>query len=112
MYFVAELGLAAATFYHRRGINTISLSYDCRLSSARFKELISFSLTKSGINVIDLGLGPTPLVYFSLFNLPVGGGIMITGSHNPPRRKRLQDLSRKNHYFWPKHSGNPPNNGG
>jgi phosphomannomutase / phosphoglucomutase len=81
--FVAELGRAIATFYHRHQVNTISVGYDCRLSSPRFKDLLSRNLVNSGINVIDIGMGPTPLVYFSLFNLAVGGGVMITGSHNP-----------------------------
>jgi phosphomannomutase/phosphoglucomutase len=81
--FVAELGQAMATFYHLYQVDTISLGYDCRLSSPRFKDLLAQGLVDSGINVIDIGMGPTPLVYFSLFNLPVGGGVMITGSHNP-----------------------------
>jgi phosphomannomutase / phosphoglucomutase len=81
--FVAELGQAIATFYRRHQVTTISLGYDCRLSSPRFRDLLSKGLITSGINVIDIGMGPTPLVYFSLFNLPVGGGVMITGSHNP-----------------------------
>ncbi len=82
--FVQELGKAVATFYYRHGVETISIGYDSRLSSPRFKELLALGLTSSGINVIDLGMGPTPLVYYSLFNLPIDGGIMITGSHNPP----------------------------
>jgi phosphomannomutase / phosphoglucomutase len=81
--FVAELGQAMATFFHRYQVDTISLGYDCRLSSPRFRDLLAKGLVDSGINVIDIGMGPTPLVYFSLFNLPVGGGVMITGSHNP-----------------------------
>jgi phosphomannomutase/phosphoglucomutase len=81
--FVEELGRAMATFYHKYQVETISLGYDCRLSSPSFKERLAKGFTGSGINVIDIGMGPTPLVYFSLFNLPVGGGVMITGSHNP-----------------------------
>ncbi len=82
--FVAELGKSLGTFYHRRQIDTISVGHDCRLSSIPFKERLIQGLRESGINVYDLGLGPTPMVYFSLFHLPVGGGVMITGSHNPP----------------------------
>ena len=81
--FVEELGRAMATFYHKHQVDTISLGYDCRLSSPRFRDRLAKGLVDSGINVIDIGMGPTPLVYFSLFNLPVGGGVMITGSHNP-----------------------------
>ena len=82
--FVAELAKSLATFYLDNNVNTISLGYDCRLSSPAFRKILLENLLNSGINVYDLGMGPTPLVYFSLFNLPVGGGVMITGSHNPP----------------------------
>ncbi len=82
--FVAELAKSLATFFKRNQVNTISLGYDCRLSSPAFRKLLIENLLNSGINLYDLGMGPTPLVYYSLFNLPVGGGVMITGSHNPP----------------------------
>lgn len=82
--FVAELAKSLATFYHRHKVDTISIGYDCRLSSPGFRKILIENLLNSGINVYDIGMGPTPLVYFSLFNLPVGGGVMITGSHNPP----------------------------
>ncbi len=81
--FVEELGRAMASFYHKNQVDTISLGYDCRLSSPGFKNRLTKGLVESGINVVDIGMGPTPLVYFSLFHLPVGGGVMITGSHNP-----------------------------
>ena len=80
---VTNLGKALATFYQKRQVTTISLGYDCRLSSPPFKVALAKSLIESGINIYNLGLVPTPLVYYSLFKLPVGGGVMITGSHNP-----------------------------
>jgi phosphomannomutase/phosphoglucomutase len=82
--FVADLGKSLAAFYRRNNVDTVSLGYDCRISSPGFRKILLENLLNSGINVYDLGMGPTPLVYFSLFNLPVGGGVMITGSHNPP----------------------------
>ncbi|MGE5604061.1 MAG: phosphomannomutase/phosphoglucomutase [Bacteroidota bacterium] len=82
--FVLELAKSLATFYRRHQVDTISIGYDCRLSSPGFRKFLIKNLLNSGINVYDIGMGPTPLVYFSLFNLPVGGGVMITGSHNPP----------------------------
>ncbi len=81
--FVEELGRAMASFYHKNQVDTIALGYDCRLSSPGFKNRLAKGLVESGINVVDIGMGPTPLVYFSLFHLAVGGGVMITGSHNP-----------------------------
>ncbi len=63
----------------------ITIGRDARLSSNKFFEFLSSALTDMGINVIDLGMCPTPLLYFSLFVLEnIDGGIMITGSHNPP----------------------------
>ncbi len=82
--FVSDLGKTLATFYRNHNVDTISVGYDCRLSSIPFKTVFVKSLAESGINIYDIGQCPTPMVYFSLYNLPVGGGVMITGSHNPP----------------------------
>ncbi len=82
--FVSEFGKALATFYRRRKVQAISIGYDARVSSIHFRDLLSKSLLESGINVHIIGLCPTPLVYYSVFKLPIEGGIMITGSHNPP----------------------------
>ncbi len=62
----------------------ISIGMDVRLSSESLKGALIEGITDCGVNVIDLGLCPTPIQYFSLFRLPVDGGIMITASHNPP----------------------------
>lgn len=63
--------------------NTLCVARDGRLSSKSFARAAIDGITSCGVNVIDLGEVPTPLLYFGLFNLPVDGGIMITGSHNP-----------------------------
>lgn len=80
---IAErVGRAYCTYVKDRGVKTISVGRDGRLSSpALFKSLVK-GLLDGGMNVIDIGVCPSPLVYFSLYNLPVDGGIMITGSHN------------------------------
>ena len=62
----------------------LSIGMDARLHSEKLKRSLIKGITESGVNVIDLGMCPTPLQYFSLFRLPLDGGIMITGSHNPP----------------------------
>ncbi len=80
---VAErLGRAYATYVHLRGVKTISVGRDGRLSSPVLHKALLQGLLAGGLDVIDIGICPSPLVYFSLFTLPVGGGIMITGSHN------------------------------
>ena len=80
---VTELGRALGTFITKKGGSTITLGRDCRLSSNRIRSALTQGLLKAGINVIDIGLVPTPLLYFSVFELKTDGGIMITGSHNP-----------------------------
>jgi len=57
---------------------------DARLSSECLKQALMRGITECGVNVVDIGLCPTPLQYFSLFRLSLDGGIMVTGSHNPP----------------------------
>lgn len=61
----------------------ISIGWDARLSSPAMFSALSDAIMKSGIDLVKLGMCPTPLQYFSLFTLPVDGGIMITASHNP-----------------------------
>lgn len=62
----------------------VTVGWDARLHSPAIRDNLIKGLNNSGINVIDLGMCPTPLQYYSLFKLPVDGGVMITGSHNPP----------------------------
>lgn len=78
------LGAAIGTYYGSRGARRISLGRDCRLSSPLLAEGLSAGLRDSGIDIKDLGVIPTPLLYYSLHALDVDGGIQITGSHNPP----------------------------
>jgi phosphomannomutase/phosphoglucomutase len=62
----------------------ISVGRDARLHSPAIRESLVKGLTSSGIDVVDLGVCPTPLQYYSIHSLSLDGGIMITGSHNPP----------------------------
>ena len=62
----------------------VTVGRDVRTSSKAIRDALVAALTESGIDVIDIGECPTPLQYFSMHTLAVGGGIMITGSHNPP----------------------------
>jgi len=77
-----RLGRAFSTYVNGRGVRTISLGRDGRLSSPNLHASLLKGLLAGGMNVIDIGICSSPLVYFSLFTLPVEGGIMITGSHN------------------------------
>ena len=78
------LGKAIGTYLRRRGVKTLSLGRDVRPSSNRLRNSLIHGLTNVGVNVIDIGVVPTPVLYFSVYELNVDAGVMITGSHNPP----------------------------
>jgi phosphomannomutase / phosphoglucomutase len=80
---IAErIGRAYCTYVKDRGVKAMSVGRDGRLSSPGLHKALVRGLLEGGLNVIDIGICPSPLVYFSLFTLPIDGGIMITGSHN------------------------------
>jgi len=81
---VLLLGRALAAYYLAHGARRISLGKDCRLSSPQLAKWLSRALVESGMQVIDIGMVPTPLAYFSIHHLSLDGGVQITGSHNPP----------------------------
>ncbi len=81
---VELLGRGIGTLMRREGKNQITLGRDCRPSSDPFRDALAAGLTATGISVTDLGIVPTPLLYYSIHNLKTDGGVMITGSHNPP----------------------------
>jgi phosphomannomutase / phosphoglucomutase len=80
--FVVNLGRAYATILIEAGKHNITLGRDCRLSSDILRERLVDGLLSAGINVIDVGVVPTPLLYFSMLHWQMDGGAMITGSHN------------------------------
>lgn len=81
------IGAAYGTYLLRlkgsKGLR-VSVGRDVRLSSPILRDALIEGILSTGIDVIDIGECPTPLQYFSLFHLNLDGGIMITGSHNPP----------------------------
>src|SRR5271167_5095221 len=81
--FVVDLGRGYATLLHQAGKKTITLGRDCRLSSERLRDRLVEGLLSACINVVDVGVVPTPLLYFSVLSWKMDGGAMITGSHNP-----------------------------
>jgi phosphomannomutase/phosphoglucomutase len=81
---VETLGKGYGTYVARKGVGAVSVGYDARLSSPAFSEALTLGITSTGVDVIQIGMVATPTLYFSLFCLDVGGGVMITGSHNPP----------------------------
>ena len=81
---VEQLGRAIGTWQKRRGGTKLNVGRDVRLSSERLRDAIVRGLTSAGCDVTDVGAVPTPLLYYSVVHLGGDGGVMITGSHNPP----------------------------
>jgi phosphomannomutase/phosphoglucomutase len=82
---VEILGRGYGSYIARQGAERVSLGYDARLSSPPFCDAMTRGITSTGVDVVQIGLVTTPALYFSLFHLDVDGGVMITGSHNPPQ---------------------------
>jgi phosphomannomutase/phosphoglucomutase len=81
---VRELARGFGSYFAGCGIKRIAVGRDCRPSSDPFFAALLEGLLDSGMEVIDVGVCPTPLLYFSIVHLEQEGGVMITGSHNPP----------------------------
>lgn len=81
---VEALGKAYGTVIWRRGGRRVAIGRDCRLSGPRIHAAFSAGIRSTGVHVVDVGMVPTPLLYFALHHLAVDGGTIITGSHNPP----------------------------
>ncbi len=80
---IKELGQAFGTYLVRHGAKKVNIARDCRLSSDRLHGALLAGLLSTGCSVAELGVVPTPLLYYSVFHLHADAGVMITGSHNP-----------------------------
>ena len=81
---VTSIGKAIGTYIKRGGGKKMVIGRDVRTSSVEFREILSSALNSTGCDVIDIGMVPTPMTYFALHHFKADGGVMITGSHNPP----------------------------
>lgn len=81
---VRRLGQGFGTFMANLGRRDLVVGRDGRLSSPALAQALAEGLISTGCHVTDVGLCPTPLYYFSIFHLDKDGGMMVTGSHNPP----------------------------
>ena len=82
--FAVNLMLVNEATPEDAGALNVAVGRDVRLHSEKLCNRLIEGIISTGVNVTDLGVCPTPLLYFSLHNIDVNGGIMITGSHNPP----------------------------
>jgi phosphomannomutase/phosphoglucomutase len=90
---VVQLGQAFGTYLQRHAGKKINLGRDTRLSSPRLRDALMRGLKASGCQVTDIGVVPTPVLYYSVFHLKADGGVMITGSHNPPEFNGFKTVS-------------------
>jgi phosphomannomutase/phosphoglucomutase len=79
-----RLGQGFGTHMTRLGRKNLVVGRDGRLSSPSYGEALIEGLISTGCNIVDIGVCPTPVYYFSIFHLDKDGGMMVTGSHNPP----------------------------
>ncbi len=81
---VYDIGMAIASYFihHGHGVKTVAVGADGRVHSPVIKEKLCAALQDAGLNVLFIGVCPTPVLYFSLFTQPVQAGLMITASHN------------------------------
>jgi phosphomannomutase len=77
----------------------IVICRDGRLSSPMLANALSRGITDSGCDVIDIGVGPTPMLYYAAHTLKAAGGIMLTGSHNPPTHNGFKFVLRGKPFF-------------
>ncbi len=81
---VEAIGQAIGSEAVEKQQRSICVGYDGRLSGPELAAALARGIMKSGIDVINLGLVATPMVYFAAYHLETGSGVMVTGSHNPP----------------------------
>ena len=93
------LGRSFGTIIARAGGSRVAVGYDGRLSSPMLETALVDGLTASGIDVLRIGLGPTPMLYFAEMMGEVDGGIQITGSHNPGDQNGFKLVQRHAPFF-------------
>ncbi len=96
---VELLGKGIGTYFRQRGRRDVALGRDGRLSSPQFAKSFTAGLKSTGCNVFDLGMIPTPLLYFSIYYKNYKAGVMITGSHNPPEYNGFKMMLGKDTLF-------------
>jgi phosphomannomutase len=79
------LGRRFSHMMRLNNLKTVAVCRDGRISSPSLRNALVQGLVAGGVQVIDIGVGPTPMLYFAVKNTPCDAGIMVTGSHNPPK---------------------------
>ncbi len=87
---VRRIGQAIGSEALARGRNEVVIGRDGRLSGPELAAALADGLMQAGCNVIDIGMVPTPVLYFAAHHLDTASGVMVTGSHNPPEYNGLK----------------------
>ena len=93
------IGRVFGSIVAESGGTSVAVGYDGRLSSPAMEKALVAGLMASGMHVIRIGCGPTPMLYFAATTLGTGGAIMVTGSHNPPDYNGFKMMLGKKPYF-------------
>ena len=93
------LGLSFGTLLARSGGTKVMVGYDGRLSSPSLEKALVAGLVATGMTVHRVGLGPTPMLYFAVRTQGGDGGVMVTGSHNPPDQNGFKMMLRKAGFY-------------
>ena len=81
-----DLGRAIGSYLQRHNGKNINLGRDCRLSSDRLRDALIEGLKSSGCHVTDIGVVPTPVLYYSVFHLKADGAVMIVSSRGQAKQ--------------------------
>jgi phosphomannomutase / phosphoglucomutase len=81
---VYQLGRALGVYFRRQGKRRLAVGRDCRESSPEWRQRLVEALAASGCEVLDVGVCPTPVLYFAVRHFQADGGVIVTASHNPP----------------------------
>ncbi len=87
---VYRVGAALALSASEQGVSEMVIGRDGRLSGPRLAAALARGINAGGVDVVDIGMVPTPVVYFGTYELDTGSGVAVTGSHNPPEYNGLK----------------------
>ncbi|NOX35371.1 MAG: phosphomannomutase/phosphoglucomutase [Deltaproteobacteria bacterium] len=90
---VVNIGKAYGSLLKKDNKKIVSVGRDCRQTSEQYARLLIEGIISTGCDVIDIGVCPTPVLYFSIQHLSLEGGAMVTASHNPPEYNGFKLLS-------------------
>ena len=96
---VTAIGRAFGSMAVDAGCASVAVGYDGRLSSPELEVAVVEGLMSTGLRVVRVGLGPSPMLYFATHHLDADAGVMITGSHNPPDYNGLKMVIKGRAFF-------------